>query len=650
MRLFYWIDRHAGIYGLFSAALVALTLFLVTGQAERRFEADRDAQLSEKLVSYASTLENSTVNSRAMGAIILLGQENTEAKQAVLGKLPPDAPQVMPTLDSLRSLFFTDVALLLNQRGIVVAYSSQEGVHGTGIDLSFRPYVQLALQGSPNVYPAVGSINPERGIFLAAPVRASLGKTSKPIGVAAVRVNARKIDDLLATWTGGPSVLLSPQGVVFASSRADWLFHISAEIDGQRLKQIRGSRQFGKAFDQAAPQPLPFTLSAAETTIDDDRYIMHGHPLEWGDPAGEWALVMLDKREPWWTQWKVMGLAALAGLIAALLLFWLRTLARNAALQHKTHRDLAIAAATFESREGVIITDASNIIVKVNHAFTQITGYSSEEVIGKTPAILASGRHNAEFFAHMWDRIKNDKNWSGEIWNRRKNGEIYPEQLTITPIYEASGEVASYVGIFSDITQRKANEEEILNLAFYDVLTGLPNRRLLNERLAHAMAASKRDSHYGALMFMDMDRFKQLNDTHGHSMGDLLLVEVAHRISSCVREADTVARFGGDEFVVMLSDLDPDREKSAEQARVTAEKIRAILAKPYVLKLVHGSKATKVEHHCSSSIGVVLFSGQTSSPEEILKWADIAMYQAKADGRNTIRFHDAQAMPGPPRA
>jgi diguanylate cyclase (GGDEF)-like protein len=240
----------------------------------------------------------------------------------------------------------------------------------------------------------------------------------------------------------------------------------------------------------------------------------------------------------------------------------------------------------------------------------------------------------------MWDKIKHEKNWSGEIWNRRKNGEIYPEQLAITPIYGANGKVASYVGIFSDITQRKANEQEIMNLAFYDALTGLPNRRLLNERLAHTMAASKRNGHYGALMFMDMDRFKQLNDTHGHSMGDLLLVEVAHRITRCVREADTVARFGGDEFVVMLGDLDPDREKSAAQARVAAEKIRSILAEPYVLTLVHGSKATKVEHHCSSSIGLVLFSGHASNPEEILKWADIAMYQAKADGRNIVRFYE----------
>ncbi len=643
MRLFYWIDRYAGIYGLLSATLVILVLLLVAGLAENNFEADRDVQLTEKLVSYASTLENGTVNSRAMGAVILLGQENTEAKQVVLGKLPPDAPQIMSTLDGLRSLFFPDVALLINQQGVIVAYSGPDEVHGTGANIAYRPFVQLALQGSPNVYPAIGSINPVRGVFLAAPVRSGLDKTSKPIGVAAVRINARKIDDLLATWTGGPAVLLSPQGVVFASSRADWLLHTSGKTSDRQLQQLRSSRQFAKAFDQTAPQPLPFTLPVAETEIDGAHYIVHAHPLEWGDPAGDWTLVMLDKHAPWWAQWKVLGLAGLAGLIVALMLFWLRTLARNAALQRETQRDLAIAAATFESREGVVITDADGVIVKVNHAFTQITGYSSEEVVGKRPSVLSSGRHDTEFYAHMWDRILHEKSWSGEIWNRRKNGEIYPEQLAITPIYGDDGKVASYVGIFSDITQRKANEQEILNLAFYDALTGLPNRRLLNERLVHTMAASKRNGHYGALMFMDMDKFKQLNDTHGHSMGDLLLVEVSRRISSCVREADTVARFGGDEFVVMISDLDTDRDKSAAQARIAAEKIRTILAEPYALTLVHGSKATKVEHHCSSSIGVVLFSGHASSPEEILKCADIAMYQAKADGRNTVRFYEPQA-------
>lgn len=286
--------------------------------------------------------------------------------------------------------------------------------------------------------------------------------------------------------------------------------------------------------------------------------------------------------------------------------------------------------------------DADKKIIKVNHSFTEITGYSSEEAVGNTPAMLSSGRHDEMFYLQMWDAVERDNIWRGEIWNKRKNGEIYPEQLTITPIFGSGGQLANYVGIFSDITQRKISENEIHKLAFYDPLTGLPNRRLLYERLVHAIAASKRDGRYGALMFLDMDKFKQLNDTHGHSMGDLLLVEVAQRIARCVRETDAVARFGGDEFVVMLGELDADKTVSANEAGIVAEKLLALLAEPYVLTLKHENAApVTVRHHCSSSIGVVLFAGNSATTEEILKWADTAMYQAKEAGRNLIRFYDS---------
>lgn len=643
MRFLYWIDRYTAIYGLLSALLVMLALIQVADFADGSIESERNVQLAETLATYTSTLESGTVNSRAMGAVILFGQENREARQLALDKLPPGGPQILPVLDDLRTLYFCDLAFLVNRLGVIAAYSGQDNEHLTGLDVSFRPFVKLSMQGIPSVYPAVDTVTGKRGIFLAAPVRAGLDKSSKPIGTAVVKVNASKIDNLLNTWTGGPAVLLSPQGVVFASNRADWLFRISGEASNNRLEQILRLRQFGNIFDHAPPRPLPFTMPASEADIDGVRHIVRSRPLEWGDPSGDWTLVLLDKRAPWWMQWKVLGLAGLAGLITALMLFWLRTMARNSVLQHETHRELAIAAATFESREGVMITDANGVIVKVNHAFTDITGYASEEAVGKTPSLLSSGRQDPAFYAIMWNRINTEKSWRGEIWNKRKNGEIYPEQLTITPIFEDNGTLANYVGIFSDITQRKATEQEILTLAFYDPLTRLPNRRLLNERLEHAMSVGKREGRYSALMFMDMDKFKQLNDTHGHGMGDLLLVEVARRITACVREADTVARFGGDEFVVMLGPLDEDKAISAALAGAVAEKIRAILSEPYVLTLEHdGFPAITVEHHCSSSIGVVLFLGHSSSAEEIIKWADIAMYQAKADGRNLIRFFGDQ--------
>lgn len=642
MRLFKLMVRYVELYGLFAAALAGVVMLAAASQARVGIDAEHDRQLTEKLTSYTATLEGGTVGSRAMGAIILFGEVNHDAKLLALGKLPPNTPAVSGALGDMRELFLTDVALLMNREGVVVAYSSASGARGTGENLSFRPYAQLALHGIPNVYPLIGSISRERGIFLAAPVRAGLDRQSEPIGAVAVRVNAEKIDELLRTWAGGPSALVSPQGVVFSSSREDWLLRLAGDASPHRLEQIARSRQFGDHFDRLPALTLPFRLGDAEVELDGDRYVVRSRPVEWGDPAGDWTLVLLDRRPPWWAEGRVLATTASAALAALMLLFWLWSVARNAVLQDVTHRELAIAAATFESSEGVVITDAEGTIMKVNHAFTAITGYSNDEAVGRNPSLLSSGRHDQAFFARMWGSMKHEQGWRGEIWNRRKNGEIYPEQLAITPIRGGKGEITNYVGIFSDITQRKATEQEILHLAFYDALTGLPNRRLLNERLEHAMAVGKRDGRYGALMFMDMDKFKQLNDTHGHGMGDLLLIEVARRITRCVREADTVARFGGDEFVVTLGELDTDREKSAEQAAAVAEKIRGLLAEPYTLTLAHGDATpVTVEHHCSSSIGVVLFLGQAVSAEEILKRADIAMYQAKTDGRNRICFHEA---------
>ncbi len=211
------------------------------------------------------------------------------------------------------------------------------------------------------------------------------------------------------------------------------------------------------------------------------------------------------------------------------------------------------------------------------------------------------------------------------------------------PIMNNSGSVEKLMGITEDITERKKAEEQVRKFAFYDTLTQLPNRRLLSDRLGQAMSACKRSGRYGAVMFLDLDNFKPLNDARGHDVGDLLLIEVAHRITGCVRAMDTVARFGGDEFVVMLSELDADKERSVALAGIVAEKIRVTLAEPYLLTCKQeGCVETTVEHHCTSSIGVVLFSNYEASQEDILKWADMAMYQAKYGGRNIIRFFDRQ--------
>jgi diguanylate cyclase (GGDEF)-like protein/PAS domain S-box-containing protein len=220
------------------------------------------------------------------------------------------------------------------------------------------------------------------------------------------------------------------------------------------------------------------------------------------------------------------------------------------------------------------------------------------------------------------------------------NGDIRYMESCGGLIKNSRGKASCVLVVSHDITARKQAEDEIHNLAFYDELTRLPNRRLLNDRLEHTMAASKRSRLYAALMFLDLDNFKPLNDKHGHDVGDLLLIEVANRLTGCVREVDTVTRFGGDEFVVMLSELDEDKAKSAAQASIVAEKIRAALAEPYVLKIQHEGQAERtVEHRCTSSIGVVLFIHHEASSDDIIKWADMAMYEAKEAGGNQIRFY-----------
>ncbi|HJV00355.1 MAG TPA: EAL domain-containing protein [Burkholderiaceae bacterium] len=295
---------------------------------------------------------------------------------------------------------------------------------------------------------------------------------------------------------------------------------------------------------------------------------------------------------------------------------------------------LRVAAVAFETTEGMLVTDANGMILQVNKAFTAITGYDPHEVAGKTPAVLSSGRHGPDFYKTMWQSLRVRGRWDGEIWNRRKNGEVYPERLTVTAVRNADQLATHYVASLSDITLSKAATDEIKNLAFYDPLTRLPNRRLLLERLKQALHVLARSHSINALMFIDLDNFKTLNDTLGHNVGDLLLQQVAVRLQACLRECDTVARLGGDEFVVLIEGLDIDPMGAATKAEAVAHKILASLNQPYLL----------AHHNCRStpSIGITLFADHRQQPDEVLVQADIAMYQAKKAGRNAMRFFDQQ--------
>lgn len=311
-------------------------------------------------------------------------------------------------------------------------------------------------------------------------------------------------------------------------------------------------------------------------------------------------------------------------------------------LRQQAEEELVLAASVFEnSQEGILITDANQTIIRINSAFSVLTGYSEQDILGKTPRILSSGQQTKAFYQAMWSSINEKGFWQGEIVNRRKNGRIFPEWLSITAVKDKTGRTTHYVGAFIDITERKVNEDRIHKLAFYDPLTQLPNRRLLVERLRQALLDSQRSQQYGALLFMDLDRFKILNDTQGHNMGDQLLVEVGKRIKHCLREPDTVARLGGDEFVVMLEGLHASGDSALVVAKRLCEKILAALDQPYsLIQRNQQGYAALVEHHSSASIGITLFQGTQTSSEELLRQADVAMYQAKRSGRNTFSVFD----------
>jgi diguanylate cyclase (GGDEF)-like protein/PAS domain S-box-containing protein len=296
--------------------------------------------------------------------------------------------------------------------------------------------------------------------------------------------------------------------------------------------------------------------------------------------------------------------------------------------------DLLIATSAFEAQDSLIITNADGVILRTNRAFTNTTGYTAEDLIGQTPRILKSDRHDAGFYRTMWESITQNGSWQGEIWDKRKDGEIYPKLLSISAVRDENGKVTHYVGAHLDITERKANEDRILQLAFYDPLTRLPNRQLLLDRMQRALISSARSGQKGALLFIDLDNFKTINDTIGHAMGDLLLQQVAERLLACVREYDTVARLGGDEFVVMLEDLSKKSLEAAELAETVGEKILAALSQPYQL--------TSHVVRSSSSVGITLINAEEYEVDEVLRQSDIAMYQAKKSGKNAFRFFDPE--------
>lgn len=279
-----------------------------------------------------------------------------------------------------------------------------------------------------------------------------------------------------------------------------------------------------------------------------------------------------------------------------------------------------------ETLEGIAVTDREGTILRVNPAFTEITGYSEREAVGQNPRLLKSDRHNEQFYAEMWDQLLKQGFWEGEIWNRNKQGEAYPEWLSISAIYDEEGGIKHFISLFHDISEKKSNEEQLRFLAFHDALTGLPNRNLLNDRLQMSLAAAERERSSVAVCFFDLDNFKYINDTHGHPAGDRVLQLVRDRVASICRGEDTFARYGGDEFVLILPGMG-----TPEDVVTVVKRLLQLFIEPFKLK--------GKSHRVGSSVGIALYPEDGTSVTELLKRADMALYTAKEAGKGTFAFY-----------
>ena len=303
---------------------------------------------------------------------------------------------------------------------------------------------------------------------------------------------------------------------------------------------------------------------------------------------------------------------------------------QNITVRKEAEEKLKLSARVYsDTLEGIIITDANAIIVDVNPAFCEITGYSTEEAIGKSPNMLSAGIQGAEFYQNMWRTIEETSHWQGEVWNSKKSGELYAQMLTISVLKDDNGQVSNYIGVFTDITQSKRQQEELSKMAHYDVLTGLPNRSLFGDRFHQAVAHSKRTHKKLGICFLDLDNFKPINDNFGHDVGDQILIEVSVRIMGNMRGEDTVSRQGGDEFALLFNDLD-----SFEECEQTLARIHNALAEPYY---IDGSC-----HHITASSGVTLYPDDDGDVDTLLRHADQAMYKAKLAGKQHYQLFNPE--------
>jgi len=385
-------------------------------------------------------------------------------------------------------------------------------------------------------------------------------------------------------------------------------------------------------------QPFTLMIKSAikgETNTSLNRYLDYrGVPVVgawvWDDNIGLGIATEINAEEAYRTFSHSQFIIIFLTLFSFTLLAALAVIYTMFSERKRVEIELRRAATVFDNTdEGIVVTDAKIKIILVNKSFTTITGYNPEEVLGKNPRLQQSGRHNLEFYKTMWGTLINNGQWRGQLWNRKKNGEIYPAWENISAVKNAAGQITNYVAIFSDISVLKESEERLEHLAHHDILTGLPNRLRFTANLEQAIESAKRHTQKVALLFLDVDKFKHINDTLGHDIGDKLLIEFSKRLKKCVRAEDTVARLGGDEFTIVLTEIE-----HSEDACLIADKIVKEIRKPFIFD--------KQTVDTSTSIGISIFPDNANSYEELMRTADSAMYHAKATGRNRYQFFNAE--------
>ena len=547
------------------------------------------------------------------------------------GAIPPLVQQ--PLQAAVTAYQYGGILLLDSKANIRFGSGEYKVLSETGKSIALRAIQENLLSTSPIYY---GDPYAPDKPLLDTFVPIVNPDTSAVEGMLVLRDDLRFLYSLIQSWPvesrTGETLLVTRDGgdVLFLNElrhRKDSALRLRLPIDGginaltvPTKEMMRGYFGALEAFDYRGEPVLAYNIAVPDTS--------------WGMVVKmDTAEALEHVRRLQMIIWIVAAFFTL-GAGAILWMWWKKQKIEQVTQEQmaKATADLRISAIAFETHEAIVITDCHPRVLRVNQAFQNITGYTAEEIVGRNPNLLRAEKKSKAFYEEMWATIFREGKWSGEMLDKRKNGVVYPKWLTITAVTTPDGTLTHYVGSFFDITGRKKAEEEIKRLAFFDSLTNLPNRRLLLDRLQHALAASARSGRHGAIMFIDLDNFKVINDTKGHDYGDLLLVEIAQRLQSCVREGDTVARFGGDEFVVMLEGLGMRAEHAVAHAEEVAEKIRATINRPCLIK--------ECELHSAASIGISLFVDHQTKAEALLKHADIAMYQAKGAGRNAVRFFD----------